>query len=286
MLRVLAAGLLAALLVPAAQASGPSPIPSMHELQQGPGGGTVWQGTIPFRGLPGFRRPTVVYLPPDYSTTARYPVVFLLHGFRGSPYSFTGSVGLPAYADAAIAHAQLPPFVAVMPPAGPNSKYDGEWAGIWEDYLVQAVVPWARSHLSLLHTMGSTSVAGLSAGGFGAVDMTLRHPGLFGTAESWSGYFTAPNDGPLKGADPAEREAHDPSRLVEREARLLRLMHIRFFRSAGTDDREGVRDAKAFASELRGLDLPYRLVVTGGRHNGRFWRSQLPAALRYALVRS
>lgn len=283
---MLAAGLLSAVLVPAGRASGPSPIPSMREIHQGPGGGTVWQGTIPYRALPGYKRPTLVYLPPAYSAVNRYPVVFLLQGFRGSPYQFIDGVNLPSYADAEIARGQIPPFVAVIPPAGPNAGYQGEWAGVWEDYLVRAVVPWARSHLPVPRGPASTAVAGLSAGGYGAVDIALRHPGLFGTVESWSGYFTAPTDGPLKGAGAAVRAAHDPSKLAVSEAQRLRRLRTRFFLSSGTDDREGARDAIAFASELRALGLPHRLVVTGGRHNGRFWRSQLPAALRYALVRS
>jgi enterochelin esterase-like enzyme len=116
------------------------------------------------------------------------------------------------------------------------------------------------------------------------VDIALRHPELFRTVESWSGYFTAPTDGPLADAGPATREAHDPARLVRREASDLQRLGTRFFLSSGTSDHESVRDAIAFASELAAFGLPHRLFLAGGRHDGRFWRRQLPLALRYALA--
>lgn len=140
--------LLAALaLTGAAPASSPIPVAAFHQIGQGPAGGTVWQGPIPYAGLPGYDRPTVVYVPPGLSGV-RYPVVFLLHGFRGSPHEFTDGVDLLAFADRAIARGHLRPFIAVIPSAGPNAQYRGEWAGVWEDYLVRAVVPWAGSHLA------------------------------------------------------------------------------------------------------------------------------------------
>src|SRR5262249_30635222 len=128
------------------------------------------------------------------------------------------------------------------------------------------------------------AVAGLSAGGYGAVDIGLRHPGLFGTLESWSGYFTAPHDGSLAHADAAELAAHDPSRLARREATLLRRLGARLFLSSRTTtDRASARVTRSFAAELSSLRIPLRLWLGAGGHDGRLWRTQLAPALRYAL---
>src|SRR5438067_2115693 len=83
-----------------------------------------------------------------------------------------------------------PPFVAVMPPAGLTGRFDGEWTGPWERFFVSAVVPWASAHLPIGRSPPARSIAGLSAGGYGAVDIGLRHLRMFGTLEAWSGSFT------------------------------------------------------------------------------------------------
>jgi enterochelin esterase-like enzyme len=149
---------------------------------------------------------------------------------------------------------------------------------------VRDVVPWIDRHLLTSAETADRTVAGLSAGGFGAVDIALRHPRLFGTAESWSGYFTAPLDGLPRGADAAQLAAHDPSRLAVREAWLLRGLGTRFFLSSGTThDSAGARAAQSFAGVLSSLGIRHRLWLAPGGHDGRLWRAQLPAALRYAL---
>jgi enterochelin esterase-like enzyme len=274
---------LAWLLQPAAAAGPPLP-PPFQQIELGPAGGAAWQGLIPDPGVPALRRPTVVYLPPGFSPLHTYPVLYLLQGFPGSPYEYLDGLRLTEVADRAIDRGQLPPFVAVVPPAGLDAQH-GDWTGVWESYLVDDVVPWIDAHLPIVSTRGGRIVAGLSAGGYGAVDIGLRHPLLFGTLESWSGYFTPLREGALSRADADVLASNDPSLLVGREAPLLRRLGTRFFVSSGTTrDRESARAARAYAAELEALGLPHRLWLGPGGHDGRFWRSQLRPALRYALV--
>jgi enterochelin esterase-like enzyme len=204
---------------------------------------------------------------------------------RGISVRVAHGLALAAISDVAIEARQVPPFVAVAPPAGVSSSFHGEWTGAWEDYVVDDVVPWVDSHLPVLRAPQGRAIAGLSAGGYGAVDIGLRHPGVFRTLESWSGYFDAPHDGSLDHADAAEFAAHDPSLLVEHERPLLRRLRTRFYLSSGTTgDPAAATGTVDFARELASLGLPYRLVLKPGGHDGAFWLEQLPAALRYALV--
>jgi enterochelin esterase-like enzyme len=257
---------------------------SFTQIGAGPAHGTVWQGRIPDPALPRLRRSSVVYLPPDASASARYPVLYLLQGFRGSPWQFSGGLQLATVADRAIASHAVRPFIAVAPPAGLTSFYSGEWAGTWEKYLVRAVVPWVDTHLPAIRAGSQRAIAGLSAGGFGAVDIGLRHPRLFRTLESWSGYFTPLHDGPFRDASARELARHDPTVLVRSEARLLRRLGMRFYLSSGsTTDRKTAAVTLAFAHELSMLRLPHELYLRPGGHDGRFWLSQFPRALRYAL---
>jgi enterochelin esterase-like enzyme len=254
-------------------------------IAAGPYGGTVWQGLIPNRADPGHPRASLVYLPPGVQRSVRYPALYLLHGIRGSPYSFVGGLRFAAVADALIHARGVHPFVAVMPPAGSTPQFSGEWTGAWERYVVQDVVPWAERHLPLVASLRARTLAGFSAGGYGSVDIALRHPTLFGTVESWSGYYRPPGDGSLASATQAERRAHDPSTLVAAEAAGLRTAHVRFFISAGRREQKTLSAARAFAGELSGLGLDHTLSVAGGGHHGRAWRAVLPAGLRYAFAR-
>jgi enterochelin esterase-like enzyme len=268
----------------AASALAAPPLPGWTHIDTGPDGGSVWQGVIPSPGFPGLRRDSAVYLPPGYPGRSRYPLLVVLHGFRGAPDSIVFGLRFAQLGDAEIASGRSRPFVAVMPVAGTSSRYDGEWAGPWERWVVGDVVPWARRSLPVLGGRADRAIAGYSAGGYGAVDIGLRHPRLFGTLESWSGYFRPFADGPLRGASRAVLAAHEPTRLAAREARLLRRLGTRFYLSCGsTHDRITAAWARTFDRELVRLRLPHDLVLRPGGHDGRFWRAQLPTALDYAF---
>jgi hypothetical protein len=106
---------------------------------------------------------------------------------------------------------------------------------------------------------------------------------MFGTLEAWSGSFTPPHDGSLASASRPQLDAHDPSLLVRREARLIRQQRIRFFLSCGTRDRITAGWTIRFARELSSLGIAHRVWLGPGGHDGRFRASQLVAALRYVL---
>ena len=241
-------------------------------------GGQVLTGTIP--GTP---RASFIYLPPRYDPTRRYPVVYLLHGLPGSPSEYVFGTGLGRFAGRGIAAGTVRPFIAVMPPAGTTSHYDGEWAGTWERELLDSVVPWTDSTFSTIPSPRGRILAGLSAGGYGAVDIALRNPSVFGTAESWSGYFTPLRDGPFREATAATLAAHDPVALARAEAPRLRTAGMRFFVSSGPYHSHWIlpSSTRAFAAELRrlGIDVAYRAFP---EKRGE-WRAQLDAGLGWAL---
>jgi enterochelin esterase-like enzyme len=258
-------------------------LPSFVEIARGPAGGTIWQGVIRNGTYPRSRRLSLVYFPPGFSAQRRYPTLYVLHGIRGSPYSIANGLRFANFADSAIVAGQVRPFLAVMPPAGLTPRFDGEWTGVWERYVVDNVVPWADRHLPTLRLRLARAIAGLSAGGYGAADIGLRRPSLFGTIESWSGFFYAPHDGSLRHASATQLAASDPTLLVRSKASLLRSLGTRFFLSCGRHDPGNLVYSIDFGHLLSALGVPHRTFFAGGGHNGRFWEAQLPPALRYAF---
>src|SRR5919201_666602 len=216
-------------------------------------------------------------LPADWNVVSRGPA-------GGVVYQGRIPNGFAPWDHRLIASARTRPFIAVIPAGGPIvSPEAGEWAGVWETYLVEDVVPWADAHLPTDPAPAARALEGLCAGGFGAVDIGLRHPGLFGTLGSWEGYF-APvfHDGPFARATQQELEAHDPSLLVRLDAAALRASGVRFYVSVCGNHAQILRRwSLDFAGELQTLRLPHELWLLPAAERGHLWRATLPSALVY-----
>ena len=120
-------------------------LPGLHPFKEQPANGTILQGVIPYAQAAQPPNPSLVYLPPGFSTARTYPVIYLLHGMPGSPVEYAHDLGLLDWTDVQIAAGKLKPFVAVVPSAAQRAA--GEWAGVWETYLVDGVVPWVDANL-------------------------------------------------------------------------------------------------------------------------------------------
>src|SRR5437588_7678314 len=116
-------------------------LPGFAPFATGPHGGRILTGIFP-----GGERPGYVYLPPGYSPGSRYPVVYLLHGMPGSPTEYLAGTDLVDFADTGIASGALRPFIAVLPAAGADHRYNGEWAGEWEQEVLDTVA-FVAAHL-------------------------------------------------------------------------------------------------------------------------------------------
>ena len=63
----------------------------------------------------GNKRPASIYLPPGYSASRKYPVLYLLHGIGGNETHWPGPGAAGAILDNLIADGQAVPMVVVMP---------------------------------------------------------------------------------------------------------------------------------------------------------------------------
>jgi Putative esterase len=221
-----------------ARAGVTAPLAGFALLGSGSAGGTIWRGAIP-----GGLQRSLVYLPPGYSTSVRYPVVYLLHGMPGEPTEYADSLDLADLGDELIEDGSVRPFVAVVPAAGPDPHYDGEWAGPWERYLVEQVVPWADAHLSTLATRQSRTFVHASR-----------------SAIEWN----------------------TPTIVLKRRAATLRALGTRFFLSTGPGHGLiHPADTLAFDREVAGLGLVQRYWSYPSKQG--MYEAQLAAGLRYAL---
>ena len=121
-----------------------------------------------------------VYLPEGYGDSEKsYPVVYMLHGAESDETSWVDRGGIKVTADALIQRGQLRPSIIVMPTLGKNSWYIDGNSGQTETALIKDLIPYIEEKYKASSTRQGRSVAGLSMGGYGALNLSLSNPELF-----------------------------------------------------------------------------------------------------------
>jgi S-formylglutathione hydrolase FrmB len=229
-----------------------------------------------------------IYLPAGYDAAVRhgrrFGVLYLLHGAPGRPRTFldAGAVGV-AY-DTLVARHEMAPFLIVMPD-GRNGSFtsDTEWAdtardGRYESFVLDVVNAVDR-RWATVPDRRFRAIAGLSEGGYGAMNIALRHLATFGLAQSWSGYFRQTRTGPYRGASRAALRRASPAAYVGslRDRLSRHPLHVLLYGGRSDPD---TRQLEPFAAALRRAHAHVVTHVYAGGHDWALWRREAPMALR------
>jgi enterochelin esterase-like enzyme len=242
--------------------------------------------------LGGRQQQVVVYLPPGYDAqpTRRYPVLYLLHGFPGRPLAFLLTVRMGVWVDTLMAGRRMGGVILVMPFGSTGTFEDKEWAnGIrpgqgWETFVAHDVVRAVDTRYRTIRSGAGRAIAGLSEGGYGALNIAFHHPGEFRVVESWSGYMHADNVPAIFGGRPALLAYNSPSDYLPRVARALRRNGVYVWFYTGARDSLRAQNA-AFATELARYRIPHRFFVDAGGHTWSIWRANARRSLLVATGR-
>jgi enterochelin esterase-like enzyme len=248
--------------------------------------GTEQEISVVSPALGGRSQQVLVYLPPGYSTepARRYPVLYLLHGFPGRPAAFLQTIRIGVVEDVLLARGKMQPLILVMPFGSTGTFTDKEWANgvrpheAWETFVARDLVRAVDARYRTLRSGASRSLAGLSEGGYGALNVGLHHPGEFRVLESWSGYEKAAGLKSIFGDRRGLLEANSPLAELQAVAPALRrtLTYVWFY----TGSTDGLRrQNEAFARELERRGVPHRFFLVRGGHNWAIWRGQASRAL-------
>lgn len=135
-----------------------------------------------------------VYLPEGYSSSEKYPVLYLFHGKDGNEDSFMNGffgingVHIDKEADQLIAENKINKLIVVAPEIdnsyGVNSSAspfvkDGYDHGLYEDYILKELMPYIENHYLVLTSREGRYAGGISMGGFVAYHLAFAHPELF-----------------------------------------------------------------------------------------------------------
>jgi enterochelin esterase-like enzyme len=230
-----------------------------------------------------------IYLPPGYDdkrfAKTRYAVIYLLHGAPGGKDDWIDGGLANQTADALIKTATIRPVIIVMPDGSlGDPHHDTQWGNSpmtgerVEDALVNDLVPAIDAAYRTIAEPNARAIAGLSSGGYGALNIALHHPDTFHVVVSLSGYFSAAQtyDGhDIWGNDQARAENSPADNVGPRDQPL----HIELI--DGLDEGKGVDDTKSFDAQLADAQIDHQTLFFPGGHAWEFWKDHLLEALEY-----
>lgn len=238
--------------------------------------GITLQTWIPSEKL-GKSRRTNIYLPAGYTSDKKYPVLYLLHGSGGDENAWN-ELGL-AYtiADNLIADGQAKEMIIVMPngnvdysaargysdqPLRPD--LDGHWLDGTFEEMFPEIVSYIDSNYSTIASAEGRAVAGLSMGGFNAMNLSRIYPDAF----AYVGLFSPATVAQARGN--SDVFANEADRLKVQAAGPLKL----YWLAIGKDD--FLYEANVnYRALLDTLNFPYIYHESAGAHNWANWRDYL-----------
>jgi len=212
----------------------------------------------------GTKRKLLIYTPPGYDKSKRYPVLYLLHGIGGTEREWADNGAPDAILDNLYADQKLVPMIVVMPNgrAQANDRAEGNVFasapafGEFDKDLLGSVIPYVEANYPTVADRDHRALAGLSMGGGQSLDFGLAHPETF----AWVGGFSsAPN------TFPPEKLVPDPEKV-----KTLRLLWI----SCG--DKDGlIGISQGVHRYLKDKGVPHIWHVDSGPHSWPVWKNDL-----------
>jgi enterochelin esterase-like enzyme len=236
-----------------------------------------------------------VYLPPGYTDPVnahrRYPVVYLVHGWPGTPWDWFGAGRAGRTAATMQRQNLIRPMILVSVNAGAGTPRDTECLDSTrggpriQTFLSSALVADVDHAYRTIRGRAGRAIGGVSSGGYCALNLGLRHQQVFGAILAMMPYGDPGRNaiGFMLGGNTALGRANSPSDYV----RTMRLRgHQSVFLGTGRHDAETYRTVQLMASVLGGRgDYVGVRINSGLGHNWREARDELPYALGFASAR-
>ena len=215
----------------------------------------------------------LVFAPHEYRSDARYPVVFLLHGWSGNYKQWNTITDLKL---AATKHK----FIIVCPDGFYNSWYVNSpivETSQFQSFFFDNLLPRVFSSWRVDTT--NVFISGLSMGGFGAVSLFLSRPDLFKAAGSTSGILDLSRFADkfdmhkVLGQYSESRRNYDALSLMTR-VQNASLVGKTIIIDCGTDD-PAYGANQAFYDRCKALKINAMFISQPGSHSREYWRKSI-----------
>jgi S-formylglutathione hydrolase FrmB len=239
-----------------------------------------------------------IYLPPDYdiSSSRKYPVVYLLHGYSDNETAWVQFGNVNQAADKAIANNDITPMIIVMPQGELNwyvNNYDGKVK--WMDMFIKEFIPTVEKEFRARGTTEYRAISGLSMGGYGSLINCLKNPSVFSACAALSAAVWADDDIVSKNVDyenpwfPISAKGKDRLTPHWKDLSILELVNklpldtlkkVRWYVDCGDDDFLTTGNAKLHIV-MKEKNVPHEYRVKNGYHNWDYWRTNITDALKF-----
>lgn len=228
--------------------------------------------------------PAVVITPDSYaaSDTARYPTVYLLHGYSGDYRDWIDK------APGVVALADMHQVIIVCPDGGYNSWYlDSpiDDSSQYETHVAEEVIAFVDTTYRTVADRTGRAITGLSMGGHGALFLALRHSETFGAAGSMSGGVDLTYDtNAWEISEKLGRYEEHPLRWDSLS--VVNLVALRppdslaMIIDCGTDDFFFAINQRLHRTLLE-QGIAHDYIVRPGGHTWPYWRNALPYHLLF-----
>ena len=229
-----------------------------------------------------------VYLPDGYdASTARYPVIYILHGLPATAMGYRGM----SFVQPALDRAGIPAIV-VAPQASRDQETDPEYldhgpGDRWDTAITQELVGAVDKSFRTIRGRSGRAIVGISAGGYGAMHLGLAHLDEFSVVESWSGYFHPTDPTGTKSLDlgSAPANAHaDVHRQLQAKVQRLKALPTFIAFYVGRDDWRFAAENRQLNQELAQAGVPHVFRLYAGGHDQSLWQRYATAWLSLALA--
>ena len=239
-----------------------------------------------------------VYIPSGFDESARhYPALYLLHGLYGTNKDWEQAGGLKIVLDELTGTGEAVEMIVIMPCAGHpdvNHVQNGYFnvpGNAYEDFFFGELIPAMESKFRCGGSKGQRAISGLSMGGGGSVVYSQRHPDMFSSCYSMSGWLHQVRPEAKTEADKEDKlfitrqsvYEHSANTFLENASAesLEALRGVKWFVDCGDDDYLlGVNTRFYFL--MREKKVPCEFRVRNGTHNWEYWHTALRLSLPFA----
>jgi enterochelin esterase-like enzyme len=223
--------------------------------------------------------PYYIYIPPGYdlSPGVRYPVLYMLHGISGTNGEWIG-YGLTGRAYDMMKAGQISQSLIVLPEGAQGYWVDHVNGPAWGTYVAKDVVNEIDAHFRTLADRQYRAIGGLSMGGYGALELAITYPNVFGVAGAHSpSLHTFTTSPPFYGSQ-AYFDAHDPVYLYKAHPDIARTLKI--WIDDGQDD-DWMPVVSSFQQMLQAQGISDEWHVYSGGHEGTYWSTHVVDYLQF-----
>ncbi|WP_406109029.1 esterase family protein [Streptomyces sp. NBC_01003] len=236
--------------------------------------------------------PAFVYLPPQYFQTQfhrqRFPVMVAISGYPGGIMNLARYLQVPQTADRLLRAGRMQPTVIVMVRPTIAPPRDTECVDVpggprAETFFTKDLPEALKRSYRVGHDPSAWGALGYSSGGTCALQLTLRHPGVYTSAAALSADYRIGDDlttGSLFGSGP------DAARRQREHDLIWRLENLPVPRVSvlAASSRSGEKDYSDTMRFLHAVKPPMtsaQIILPRGSHHFTTWQREIAPAMQW-----